>query len=383
MSRFDVDFKKISLKRSFIVGLSIQALTSCGMDKESNHASFLHDDTTRVNDIYYWEYQKELGKKDQAAVAIDSLIKNTGNGINRKTTAEFALDLHLFNYRIARPSENNDGAGLVDIGAHLNEGRLSSYSYVRILGDTKYKWETRTPNFNQEFTRVYDVGIKVPIATAAGAQMNVDTKVSGSIGAKLTMSSPDEYELQGNFTPITKLSALAGVSANGPFWSKASINGTYTLVNYQFNGAINVAYNPDSKKLSSAIKVDKHDISALEGDLSVAASFGPDAKEASLIKDLWTIVTKTESGPRYEKNLLHLNGLNRELDTFERTRSFYISEPKTFEECVIRAETLVSEAREMVEAVQRSANEALGNEASASLEDVFTLIDECKAMLDR
>lgn len=335
----------------------------------------------KTTDVYFWEYNKSLGEKADAKIDISSYVKNSGSGLNRKTTAKFAADAYLFGQHISNTPKDSNAGHLFDIGCHLNEGKLSSYTYVRILGETKYKWETRTPKYDQEYMRTYEAGVGIPILTHAATQMTIDTKVSGSLGANLYMDSPSPTALEGVFQPKVKLSAIAGVVAEGPMWTKAAINGSYTLLDYNFKGAVGLDYESDSGRLDSFIKVDEHGITALSGTLTAQASFGPGADTNILEKQLWNFVTSMKEQKSYEKKLLALEGLEKKLDTFSKKRTIFITEPSSFKECVERSELLVAETRQMVGDLEKSANAALRAQASRQLDQAFATIDACKAML--
>lgn len=335
----------------------------------------------KSTDVYFWEYNKSLGEQSDAQVDISSYVKNSGSGLNRKTTAKFSADAYLFDQRISNTPEQSDAGRLFDVACHLNEGKLNSYTYIRVLGETKYKWETRTPKYDQEFMRTYEAGVGIPILTHAATQMTIDSKVSGSLGATLYMDSPTPHTLEGVFQPKAKLSAIAGVVANGPMWTKAAIKGSFTLLDYQFNGTMGLNYETDSGRLESFINVDEHAIKALSGTLIAVASFGPEANANVLERQLWKFVKSTPDQKKYEKKLLKIEGLQKQLDTFSKKRTIYITEPTSFEECVERSELLIAETREMINDLETSANSALRSQASRQLEQAFATIEVCKSML--
>jgi hypothetical protein len=229
--------------------------------------------------------------------------------------------------------------------------------------------------------RTYEAGVGIPILTHAATQMTIDTKVSGSLGANLYMDSPSPTSLEGVFQPKVKLSAVAGVLAKGPMWTKATINGSYTLLDYNLKGSVGLDYKSESGQLDSFIRIDEHKIKALSGTLTAQASFGPDADTHILEKQLWKFVTSMKNQKSYEKKILDLKGIENKLDTFSKNRTIFITEPSSFEECVERSEILVAETRQLVNDLEKSANPALRAQASRQLEQALATINACKAML--
>ena len=117
-------------------GLGIFLL--CNPNAFGNPSSSQLLEGSTFSERVFWEKKLELGDQERFAIRLNPVIKNTGQHKNRRSLARFTADGWIFDRKLPLGGSSQDGQ-LLDIHAGINRGQLSSYSYVRILGETK--WE--------------------------------------------------------------------------------------------------------------------------------------------------------------------------------------------------------------------------------------------------
>ena len=276
------------------LAIAMILLQSCGANNEDSSVL----DSSLQNHVF-WEEDRTIGDKDRFSVRVHPVIKNSGEKANRKTITRFSVDGWVFDYKLPK---NKEGEGqLIDLAAIINRGELSSYSYVRVLGDTKWEHHSAQPKLTEKFTQNVKGKVEYPVLLGGLAgDINVEGTLTGVLSANMKITSPDERQVKAEFNPHIGATAGAAAIAKSNFWATADVTGQVKLVDYGFNSYLEASYDPSRHILDSSLNVKDHKLQGLGGKVTVNAELGPDSDADILSKGLWSLMNGDSKSKKYQ-----------------------------------------------------------------------------------